>query len=89
MKKLRKLLSLLSRLVRLKVYKFVLYYIVHKNIFSYLGYRALDTANDYDNEHIIGEALQELFAQGVVKREDLFIQVRYNLLNSVYVSTYV
>ena len=39
------------------------------------GYRMLDCANDYDNEHVIGEALKELFAAGVVKREELFIQV--------------
>lgn len=38
--------------------------------------RNIDCANDYDNEHVIGEALKELFAEGVVKREELFIQVR-------------
>lgn len=38
------------------------------------GYRLIDTANDYNNEHVIGDALEELFAEGVVKREDLFIQ---------------
>jgi len=32
------------------------------------GYRLIDCANDYDNEHVIGEALEELFAEGVVKR---------------------
>jgi len=40
------------------------------------GYRTLDCANDYDNEHVIGEALKELFAEGVVKREDMFIQAK-------------
>ena len=40
------------------------------------GYRMLDCANDYDNEHVVGEALRELFAAGIVTREDLFIQVR-------------
>jgi diketogulonate reductase-like aldo/keto reductase len=35
----------------------------------------LDCANDYDNEHTVGQALKELFADGVVVREDLFIQV--------------
>ena len=33
-----------------------------------VGYRMIDCANDYGNEHVIGEALQELFAEGVVKR---------------------
>ena len=32
------------------------------------GFRLIDCANDYDNEHVIGEALEELFAEGVVKR---------------------
>jgi len=40
------------------------------------GYRFIDCANDYDNEHVIGEALEELFKDGVVKREDLFIQAK-------------
>jgi len=40
------------------------------------GYRFLDCANDYDNEHVIGEALQELYAEGIVKRSDLFIQAK-------------
>jgi len=40
------------------------------------GYRLIDCANDYDNEHVIGEALQELFREGVVTREELFIQAK-------------
>ena len=41
--------------------------------------RLIDCANDYDNEHVIGEALKELFAAGVVKREELFIQVKLSV----------
>ena len=36
------------------------------------GYRFIDCANDYDNEHVIGEALQQLFKEGVVQRSGLF-----------------
>ncbi|GAB5354395.1 hypothetical protein AAMO2058_000115300 [Amorphochlora amoebiformis] len=38
------------------------------------GYRNIDTANDYNNEEEIGVALQNLFKEGVVKREEVFIQ---------------
>ena len=40
------------------------------------GYRFIDCANDYDNEHIIGDALRELYAEGTVKRSELFIQAK-------------
>jgi len=43
------------------------------------GFRLIDTANDYDNEHVVGEAISELLKGGVVKREELFIQSKlYN-----------
>ncbi|EGW30931.1 uncharacterized protein SPAPADRAFT_68155 [Spathaspora passalidarum NRRL Y-27907] len=40
------------------------------------GYRHLDTAWYYGSEKYIGEALKELFDEGVVKREDLFITTK-------------
>ncbi|GAB0099192.1 NADP-dependent oxidoreductase domain [Sergentomyia squamirostris] len=37
------------------------------------GYRMIDTAEMYKNEQKIGLGLKEKFAEGVVKREDMFI----------------
>lgn len=39
----------------------------------YAGYRHIDTAKNYGNEEIIGEALAEVFAEGKIFREDVFI----------------
>lgn len=39
----------------------------------YAGYRHIDTAANYENEEVIGEALSEIFAEGRIFREDLFI----------------
>ena len=40
------------------------------------GYRHIDTASVYANEEVIGEALQEVFATGKVKREEVFISTK-------------
>ena len=45
------------------------------------GYRFIDCANDYDNEHTIGEALKELYAEGVVKRFIIYV-----LLSTYYLA---
>lgn len=39
----------------------------------YAGYRHIDTAKNYGNEEIIGQALAEVFAEGKIFREDVFI----------------
>ncbi|KAL4488973.1 hypothetical protein ABPG72_005760 [Tetrahymena utriculariae] len=37
------------------------------------GYRLIDTSKIYQNEKMIGEALQEIFSEGKYKRSDIFI----------------
>ncbi|QNJ98893.1 aldo/keto reductase [Constantimarinum furrinae] len=39
----------------------------------YAGYRHIDTASVYGNEETIGEALSEVFSEGNIFREDVFI----------------
>merc|ERR550514_2273153 len=38
------------------------------------GYRNIDTANDYNNEPEIGQAIKKCIAEGIVTRDELFIQ---------------
>lgn len=41
-----------------------------------VGYRHIDTAAVYFNEHIIGKVLQEWFSSGKLKREDIYITTK-------------
>ncbi|KAH7723242.1 oxidoreductase [Aphelenchoides avenae] len=43
------------------------------------GYRYIDTAFVYENEHVIGEVLQEYYAAGKLKRADLWITTKLAL----------
>ncbi|EAS07800.1 aldo/keto reductase family oxidoreductase (macronuclear) [Tetrahymena thermophila SB210] len=38
-----------------------------------VGYRHIDTAKFYENEHMIGAALKTIFSEGKYKREDIFL----------------
>lgn len=40
------------------------------------GYRHIDTAFSYRNEHVIGKVLQEWFSSGKLKREDIFVTTK-------------
>jgi len=40
------------------------------------GFRAIDTARDYGNEHIVGEALQEVLKEIGLSREEIFITTK-------------
>lgn len=37
------------------------------------GYRHIDCTHDYENEDEIGEVLTEVFKEGNVTREDIFV----------------
>ncbi|CAG9856884.1 unnamed protein product [Phyllotreta striolata] len=41
-----------------------------------IGYRHIDTASRYKNEHIVGKVLNEWISSGKVKREDLFVTTK-------------
>ena len=41
-----------------------------------VGYRNIDCAERYRNEEAVGDAMQEAFRTGLVKREDLFVSTK-------------
>jgi len=43
-----------------------------------IGYRHIDCAQDYLNEHLIGNVLKDMFDKGVVAREEVFITSKLN-----------
>lgn len=40
------------------------------------GYRHIDTASNYRNEHLVGEAISECIAEGICTRQDLFVTTK-------------
>ncbi|HEY4145948.1 aldo/keto reductase [Pinirhizobacter sp.] len=41
-----------------------------------VGYRHIDAAEAYRNEEVVGAALQESFAEGIVRREEMFVTTK-------------
>lgn len=39
----------------------------------YAGYRHIDTAHMYKNESLVGEAISDCISEGVITREEIFI----------------
>lgn len=40
------------------------------------GYRHIDTAANYKNEHLVGEAIRDCIDEGLIRREDLFVTTK-------------
>lgn len=45
------------------------------------GYRHIDTAYMYENEHVIGNVLKKWFDSGKIKRDELFIVTKVSVLH--------
>lgn len=43
------------------------------------GYRHIDTATAYENEHVIGKVLNEWITSGKVTRDELFIVTKVSI----------
>lgn len=41
-----------------------------------IGYRSIDTSQDYYNEKEVGDAIKQAIDEGIVKREDLFVTTK-------------
>lgn len=41
-----------------------------------IGYRHIDTAYVYENEKQVGNAIRAKIAEGVIKREDVFVTTK-------------
>nr|CAH7755488.1 unnamed protein product [Callosobruchus chinensis] len=41
-----------------------------------VGYRHIDTASAYDNEHVIGKVLKEWFDDGKLTRDEIFVTTK-------------
>lgn len=46
------------------------------------GYRHIDCAAIYRNERAVGHALKELFVEGIIQREDIFVTSKVCILSS-------
>lgn len=50
-----------------------------------VGYRHFDTAYMYMNEAQVGQAIREKIAEGVVKREDIYLTTKVRMIFSICV----
>lgn len=48
------------------------------------GYRLIDTAAAYENETAVGKAIKRVIAEGVVRREDLFVTTKLWITDTTY-----
>lgn len=48
------------------------------------GYRLIDTAAAYENETAVGKAIKRVIAEGIVRREDLFVTTKLWITDTTY-----